>query len=343
MELGVFGDTHLSRSLPHTTTNEEGKDIRYTFQKKLLKKAIKPFKFTMHAGDLTDKTNTIDGKILEDTYNIFKDRNSLHIVGNHDRSKDNNKYTSMVEFLGRVIPGFKVVDDLYQFDYGKYKFICCSYYCKDDKIKRAVKSAVKDNPDKNIAVFGHFHFYDKVRGAGRKLYKFARKSAEKGVLWLMGHEHNPSTIKAGDNLIGHYIGCVNPKQFREKQGKIFAIKDKNKPPTFIDYPTGEKFIIEEYSEGDSLPEITEPELTYLKIKVDDLDNVDYIKEQYENLNLRYFSVPYQAPEKEIGDEEFEENVEAKTVDDYVVKACEVNEFEVDEVMPYHERIKQIAD
>lgn len=346
MALGIYGDKHLDRSLPHTTTDKNGKDLRYEFFKKLLKTVLKPVDLSIHLGDWTHKKNYIDGKIAEDSYDMLKNKNSLHILGNHDASEDGDKYCSLVELLAKTIPGMMVVRDLYQFDYGIYKFVCTSYYADEEKIKKAVKTVINDTKGKKqIIVLGHWHFWNDLRNSGKRLLPFAKQTNSKyGVLWILGHEHSPNKIINNKKTLGYYLGCMNPVQFGERQGKVMMINNKNSKPQYFDYPFGEKFIIGSYTkEEKNLPEIKDPEKTYLRIITDDLSKTDEIKEIYEGINLRHFTIPFKPSEKTKKEKEFKVATKAKTEDDYMITACEANDLNPKEIMPYHNKVKEIAE
>ena len=98
----VFGDVHIGRGLPHTST-EEGKDHRYEFLKGLLERVLSGGDEFLFLGDITDKANQFDGKVFEDMYKIFKGKDIKIILGNHDRSKDGSKHTSLAEALALSI------------------------------------------------------------------------------------------------------------------------------------------------------------------------------------------------------------------------------------------------
>lgn len=335
MRIGHFGDYHTTRSLPYSGTDEQGRDIRYEYRKDLLKKVIEPFDLTFHYGDLTDKKNYIDGKIMQDHYEIFKDKKTIHILGNHDRSADGNKYCSMVEMLAEVIPGMHVVTDVETIEIDNVIYVCTSYYANEADIKMAVTEAIEHQKDnRQVVVVGHWNFYNDLWNSGKKLNQFAYEMAPQ-VKWLLGHEHNPNEINISGKFIGYYLGCFNPNRFSEKQGNVIVFDDGK--PEVISYPEGEQFIVA--STNDKI-NITNPELTYLRLVTHDLEEAEKWTEKYQD--LAHFSVKYEPITKEEA-EEIKERAEIKSIEDYLAEACNELEFDEDEIGPYHQRVKRICE
>lgn len=331
-----FGDLHIRRGLPHTFTNSEGMDHRYEYLKKLLKHIVKDDDIYFSMGDVTDKKNQIDGKILEDLINIFKDKKILFLEGNHDRSADGDKYSSLIDILDMVLPNVKTVKDIYKLEIGGKVLLFTSYYATDSDIKAAVKAAIKK--DKPVYVLGHWSFYNPLHKSGRELLDFAKNAAERNVTFFLGHEHNPNKITYEGQHLGYYIGCVNPKIFGEKQGRILEINDSGY--NFKDYPFGEKFAKIEYS--GKLPDFDNPEETYLKVYTSDINDVEIIEEKYKDKGFPHFSIPIIREAEDVNEISIDGDIKTKDVDDYVLEAIEKNEFDPDALMPLHNKIKERA-
>lgn len=331
-----FGDLHIRRGLPHTFTNSEGKDHRYEYLKKLLKEITKKDDIYFSMGDLTDKKNQIDGKILEDMYNIFKDKKILFLEGNHDRSADEERYTSLIDVLDMTLPNVKTVKDIYKLEVNGRIIIFTSYYATDDDIKAAIKAATKK--EKPVYVLGHWSFYNSLHKSGRELLEFAKQAAKRNVTFFLGHEHNPNKITYEGTHLGYYIGCANPKIFGEKQGRMLEINQNGY--SFKEYPFGETFVKIEYS--GELPEFNNPEETYLKVYTNDINNVELIENKYKDKPFPHFSVPIIRQSEEVEGIELDQDIKTKNIDDYVLEAIEKNEFSPDSLMPLHNKIKERA-
>ena len=328
----VFGDVHIGRGLPHTSTDENGKDHRYEFMKNLLRKVLSGDKEFLFLGDITDKANQFDGKLFEDLYRTFEGKDIKVLLGNHDRSKDGSKHTSLIEALALSLPGVEVITGVEGFKpkTADTYVLGTSYYATDEEIKEAVINAARQH--EQVIVFGHWYFWNELHQSGRKLKRFASKFDN--VKWVLGHDHSPRKI----NDIGFYLGVMNPKVFGETQGRVMRLEGKEY--SFLKYPTGETFIKGYLTEDEKdLPDIEEPERTYLKIYTDDPDKIPKIKDKYEDIGLRHFSMPL-VQKEEIGqDITFEEHVN-KTVDDHIIEAMEANDFDTNELMPTHQEVKE---
>ena len=305
MLIGIFGDHHASRSLPHSASGK-----RYEFQKKLLWKVLQPFDLTIHLGDLTHKKNHIDGKILEDYYNIFKGKKSIHLLGNHDRSRNGDKYVSMVEILSEMIDGLEVVTDIEKYKLDGVNFLATSYYADAEDISNNLSGQTD-------YCLGHWNFYNSNWKTGKKM------KPRSDVRYILGHDHNPKTR---GNV--KYIGCMNPLRFGEKQGEVLAFDDGE--VKVWDYPFGEKFIV-----TDEEIEVDEPKNTYMKLVVDNLSESERLKEKYSN--LAHFSIKYDT-DNNIGTDVVEPESNIKTHTDYLEEACEELGYDPDELKDYHNKI-----
>ena len=332
-----FGDLHIRRGLPHTFTNEEGKDHRYEYLKRLLKNILAGDELYFSMGDITDIKNNIDGKILEDMIKMFGDKKTLFIEGNHDRSKDDEKYTSLIDILDMVLPNVKTVKDIYQMEIGGRIVIFTSYYATDDDIKTAIKAAVKK--EKPVYVLGHWSFYNPLHKSGREILEFAKMAAQRNVTFFLGHEHNPNKITYQGEHLGYYIGCANPKVFGERQGRMLEINSNGY--SFKEYPFGEKFVKLEYG-VDELKKFDNPKETYLKVYTSDINDVGLIEEKYQDKGFPHFSIPIIRRSEDVESLELDKDVKTKNTDDYIIEAIEKNEFNPDELMPIHQVIKERA-
>lgn len=353
--VGIFGDKHMTRDLPYEFTRA-GQYVRYEYAKKLLTTVIAPVPFSIHLGDFTDIKNTIDGKVMEDCYHIFKHlKKTLSILGNHDRSKNRDQYFSMVEMFDLTLPGFKLVDNIYTFDLDNYTFICTSYYAKQQDIENEVLKVAKNNQHgRQIIVLGHWQFYNELYHNGFKLQGFACEMFDRSnVRWILGHVHNPSEIIIDGKQIGYYLGVMNPKQFGEKQGKILLLDTKQKSEMLTDYPFGEAFIEVVYTGGGFdwdeswVPEIKYPDTTYLKVITSDLSFSPVIEEtimKRYGKRLRYFSISYRPADKM---PETEGNVsvvkETKSLERYMIDACKRKGFDPNLTLPFHQKVMERID
>jgi calcineurin-like phosphoesterase family protein len=331
-----FGDLHIRRGLPHTFTNSEGKDHRYEYLKKMLRTILSEDDINFSMGDVTDKKNQIDGKILEDLIKIIGKKKILFLEGNHDRSADGGKYSSLVDILDLVLPNVKTVKDIYKMEIGGKIVLFTSYYATDDDIKAAIKAAIKK--DKPVYVLGHWSFYNSLHKSGRELLEFAKVAAKRNVTFFLGHEHNPNKITYEGTDLGYYIGCVNPKIFGERQGRMLEINQNGY--SFKGYPFGEKFVKMEYS--GELPDFDNPEETYLKVYTTDINDVELIDNKYGDKPFPHFSIPIIRKSEEVNEISVDGNIKTKDTDDYILEAIEKNEFDPDNLMPLHNKIKERA-
>ncbi len=320
--LTVFGDLHLNRNLPYSRL-KDGEDLRYQRRLGLLKKVFR--QPSIFLGDITHNRNTIDGKILEDAYEIFKDKEAYIVLGNHDRSADNEKYTSLAEILDQTIDSVTTVEDIEAIKREGYTLVFSSYYCDENELKDFI---LKQKGSKPIIVFGHWNFFNQQYQEGKKLQNFAAK--HENIKWVLGHEHNPRKLK-----YGAYLGPLQPVQFRERQGKVMKIK--NGKVSFIEYPWGEKFKIITADE-DPLQQIENPELTYLRVETKKEGMSEKIREYYTEQGVQHLIINLVM--KDVKERKELESLSKRDLEDYVRLASEAHDYDPEEIMPKHQEVKE---
>lgn len=314
--LKIFGDLHMSRNLPYTGL-DNGEDIRYKFRRNLLEGVFDcPAIFL---GDITHKRNMIDGKIMKDMYQIFKDKDAYILLGNHDRSADGQKYVSLAENLAEIIEGVNIVTGTKILNIENFALVLTSYYADEEEIEEAVKSAI--NTDKKVLVLGHWNFYSDLYKSGKKLKLFAKAHPE--VKWILGHEHNPQK-----HDWGFYLGVISPVKFRERQGKYMVIDDG---VTFKDYPASEQFIIIEHDQD---PFIDYPEHSYVRVETKREELIEKIREHYSDANKLIINLVVEDKERE------QVTLSNRTHEDYILMTCDAYEKDKDQIMEDHQRVKE---
>lgn len=325
MKIGIFGDDHFDRNLPWETSDNK----RYRFRINLKNKVLEPFDVTFHLGDLTHKKNFIDGKVIKDAMSLYRDKKVFYCLGNHDCSKDTKQYQSLLHLLDEVLDGFTLVEDVDTFEFDNVIYILTSYYASEEDIKKKVIDVLESKrPDQKVLVLGHWNFYNKLYKSGKRLLNFAKRlHKNKPLKWVLGHEHSPSFFPSGA-----YLGCLSPNEFGQKQGKIMVVD--NGSYDFWDYPEGERFL--ELDEDELPNSFKNPERTYLKITTDDPEKTQELEEKYSN--LAHCSVKYDVEgAQEVGVEGTCEEIKDERY--YFEKVCEVFEYDIKELAPLHEAIK----